>query len=81
MNKTKLLEKFKSGSKNLRFDDFVTLLEAFDFRLDRVSGSHQIFRHPLGFRLNIQEKKGQAKPVQVKEFLSLIEENRLKLEG
>lgn len=81
MNKHKLLEKFQSGSKNLRFDEFVTLIEAFGFRLDRIRGSHQIYVHPKGLRaLNIQSNKGQAKPVQVKGFLKIIAENDLKLE-
>ena len=38
--KRKLLEKVLSGSKNLQFDDLVTLVEAFGFSLSRINGSH-----------------------------------------
>jgi len=43
MNKRKLLAKLLAGSKNIRFDDFVSLLEALGFRLSRINGSHRIF--------------------------------------
>jgi hypothetical protein len=35
--KRKLLEKILSGSKNIQFDELVTLVEAFGFTLSRVS--------------------------------------------
>ncbi len=80
MNKRKLLRKALSGSKNLRFGDFVTLVEAFGFRLARVSGSHHIFEHPaVPELLNLQNRKGKAEPYQVRQFLELIEENDLEL--
>ena len=46
MKKRKILEKLLSGSKNIRFDEMVTLLEAFGFSLARINGSHHIFNHP-----------------------------------
>ena len=46
MNKHKLLKKVLSGSKNIRFGDFVTLVEAFGFQLVRVRGGHHIFERP-----------------------------------
>ena len=46
MNSRKLLKKILAGSKNIRFGDMVTLIEAFGFRLSRTSGSHHIFEHP-----------------------------------
>lgn len=45
MQKTKLFRKVLSGSDNVRFQDLVALVEAFGFRLDRMSGSHHIFKH------------------------------------
>ena len=67
MRKRKLLEKALSGGQNLRFDDFVVLVEAFGFRLDRCEGNHDIFkRSDIGKRLNIQACSGQAKPYQVR---------------
>jgi len=41
--KRKLLEKILTGTKNVSFDDMVTLIEAFGFRLSRINGSHHIF--------------------------------------
>ncbi len=81
MNKRKLLKKLLSGSKNIRFGDMVTLIEAFGFQLARVSGSHHIFASPLVSELiNIQNKGGKVAPYQVKQFLDLVEENNLELE-
>ena len=80
MKKRKILEKLLSGSKNIRFDEMVTLLEAFGFSLSRINGSHHIFNHPeLPEIINIQNKKGQVAPYQVRQFLQLIEEYALTL--
>ena len=52
--KQKLLRKILSGSNNIAFDDMVTLVEAFGFRLSRVNGSHHIFENTaIGEQLNI----------------------------
>jgi predicted RNA binding protein YcfA (HicA-like mRNA interferase family) len=82
MNKRKLLQRILAGSKNIRFDDMVTLIEAFGFRLSRVSGSHHIFVHPdVPELVNLQEVSGEAKPYQVRQFLKLVERYDLRLEG
>ena len=74
MNKKKLLEKALRGSRNISFDEIVTLVEAFGFRLKRVNGSHHIFVHPQVQELvNLQEVSGKAKPYQVHQFLKLVE--------
>ena len=58
----------------------VTLVEAFGFRLSRVRGSHHIFVHPNVRELvNLQNVKGQVKPYQVRQFLSLVERYDLEL--
>jgi predicted RNA binding protein YcfA (HicA-like mRNA interferase family) len=81
MNEQKLLEKILSGSKNIRFNDFVGLVEAFGFDLPRVRGSHHIFEHPdVPELLNLQNSKGQAKPYQIRQFLQLVERYSLELE-
>lgn len=65
MNKRKLLralEKARSGSKNIKFDEMVALVEAFQFRLDRVEGSHHIFVHAqIPELVNLQPVNGKAK--------------------
>jgi len=79
--KRKILEKVLAGSKNIKFSEMVTLIEAFGFNLARISGSHQIFTHPeVPEIVNIQNKKGEVTPYQVRQFLSLIEEYALTME-
>lgn len=81
MRKRKLLEKLLRGSKNVRFDELVTVVEAFGFRLSRVNGSHHIFTHPqIAELVNLQNNKGKAKPYQVHQFLTLVEQYNLQLE-
>lgn len=81
MNPRKLLQRILSGSRNVRFDDMVGLVQAFGFRELRVSGSHHIFGHPdVDEIVNLQEVGGQAKPYQIRQFLALVEDNNLTLE-
>lgn len=80
MNKRKLLEKALAGSKNIQFNEMISLVEAFGFRLARVSGSHHIFVHSQVQELvNLQEINGKAKPYQVRQFLKIVEQYDLKL--
>ena len=59
----------------------VTLIEAFGFSLERISGSHHIFTHPQVTEIvNIQNNKGEVPPYQVRQFLSIIEEYNLIME-
>lgn len=80
MKKRKLLGKLLAGSKNVRFGEMVRLVEAFGFRLSRVSGSHHIFVHPHVQELvNLQTVNGKAKPYQIRQFLNLVERYNLEL--
>lgn len=82
MNNRKLLQKLLASPANARFEDVCRLVEAFGFRLVRVSGSHHIFVHPaLAELVNLQELGGEAKPYQVRQFLRLVERHNLTLEG
>lgn len=81
MNRRKLLRKILAGSRNVRFDDFVGLVEGFGFRLSRVRGSHHIFVHrQLHELLNLQEVSGEVKPYQIQQFLRLVERYNLTLQ-
>jgi predicted RNA binding protein YcfA (HicA-like mRNA interferase family) len=81
MNKRLLLRALLGESKNVRFTDMVGLVEAFGFRLARISGSHHIFVHPsIPELVNLQNVSGQAKPYQIRQFLKLMEKYDLKLE-
>ncbi len=57
MSKRKLLRKLLASRNKARFDDVRALVEAFGFRLVRISGSHHIFSHRsiLG-SMNLHEK-------------------------
>jgi len=81
MKKQKLLEKLLRGSKNVRFDELVAVVEAFGFHLSPVNGSHHIFTHPqIPELVNLQNQRGKAKPYQVRQFLTLVEQYNLQLE-
>ncbi|MBI3114110.1 MAG: type II toxin-antitoxin system HicA family toxin [Rhodospirillales bacterium] len=56
------------------------LAEALGFRCQRTSGSHHIFGHPrVPARLNLQDRKGQAKPYQIRQLIALVEDYNLTL--
>ena len=81
MKRRKLLQKIIGGSKNIRFEEMVNLVEGFGFKLSRTDGSHNIFtRHDILELVNLQNSKGQAKPYQMRQFLKLVEKHNLKLE-
>lgn len=79
----KILQKALSGSKNIRFGDFVKLIEAFGFVLERITGSHHIFSHPdVPQTISAQPySNNQAKPHQIKQFLKIIEQYDLALDN
>lgn len=80
MNKKKLFEKISRGSKNIRFSDIVTIVEAFGFHLTRINGSHHIFINPQVRQIvNLQEENGKAKDYQVQQFLRIVEKYKLTL--
>lgn len=82
VSKRKLLQRLLSGSRNIRFSDAVACVEAFGFRLARVSGSHHIFVHQeIPELVNLQNVKGKAKPYQIKQFLKLVERYNLRMEN
>ena len=67
---------------NVRFGDFVRLIEAFGFRLDRTRGIHYIYRHDeIPDSVNIQSAGGQAKEYQIRQFLWLVEHYNIELGG
>jgi len=77
----KLLRRLLDGAlRNVPFRDVRILVEAFGFRLQRVSGSHHIFGHSdVPVLVNLQETGGEAKPYQIRQFLRLVERYNLKL--
>jgi predicted RNA binding protein YcfA (HicA-like mRNA interferase family) len=68
-------QKIRRNPNNVKFQDIVTWIENNGFSLDRVSGSHHIFVHPvIESPINIQKKKdGRAKAYQVKQAIKIID--------
>ncbi|MCL2739679.1 MAG: type II toxin-antitoxin system HicA family toxin [Oscillospiraceae bacterium] len=82
MNKDKLLQKVIANQHNVKYNDFVVLIESFGFAKKRTNGSHSIFRHSdISEIINIQNVKGEAKPYQIKQFLAIVEKYDLRMEG
>jgi hypothetical protein len=80
LNKKKLLQKIVNNPKNIKFNDFVAIVESFGFIKLRAKGSHIIFFNSLiNEMINIQNFKGQAKPYQIKQFLYLVEKYNLEM--
>ncbi|MDQ6617933.1 MAG: type II toxin-antitoxin system HicA family toxin [Actinomycetota bacterium] len=81
MNPRTLLDRLAHGQlTNVRFADAQRLAEALGFELDRVRGSHHIYRHrAIGSRINLQARGGQAKPYQLRQLLDLVERHALQL--
>ena len=81
MNKHKLLARLHNNRKNVNFNDFVTLVEAFGFIRTRGEGSHSIYKNEIVSEIiNLQNDKGQAKPYQIKQFLTIVEKYNLRME-
>lgn len=80
MDKRKLLKRIISNTKNVKFDDFVSLIESFGFVFDRMNGSHHIFKQTnIQELINLQNVHGEVKPYQIKQFLFLIEKYNLEM--
>jgi hypothetical protein len=66
---------------NVSFADMRKVVEAFGFELKRTRGSHHVFvRVGVPELLNLQDVRGQAKPYQIRQFLSLVERYALTME-
>ena len=81
MNKRKLLLRIINNYKNVNFDDFVVIVEAFGFRFRQTNGSHHIYVHKLiKRRISIQNDGKNAKPYQIKQFFAIVDEYKLRME-
>jgi predicted RNA binding protein YcfA (HicA-like mRNA interferase family) len=83
VKKRKLYQRMLNSQKNVKFNDFVTVILAFGFSFNRITGSHHIYDHPdVPQSVSIQPASGnQAKPYQVRQFLRLVEKYNLTLNG
>ena len=68
----KLTERLKNNPANVSFNDIRKLLTHEDFRLERVTGSHHIFkRGPIRFVIPVHNRR--VKIIYVKRIIELIE--------
>ena len=74
-----LHEAFRNNPGGVRFSDLAKLCDEIFGEPRRTGGSHRVYRMPWAGdpRVNIQSRKGMAKPYQVRQVLKAIE----KLEG
>ena len=71
----RLLAKAKRNPAGLRLEELCRLAEHAGFEFVRQRGSHRIYRHHgLGGTLSVQDFRGEAKPYQVRQLISVIEE-------
>lgn len=77
--KEKLFERIKNNPRNVRFSDLRSLLKEENFFLERIMGSHHIFRKDK-YIFVIPVHNDQVKTVYVKKVVELIEDLR-KLKG
>jgi len=82
MSSRELLQRLARGQlRNVRFGDMQRLMADLGFDLDRVRGSHHIYRHRIvRERVNLQPQSGQAKPYQLRQVVELVERYDLSLE-
>ena len=83
MRQRRLLQRLSEGNvNNVRFRDFLNLVEGFGFGFERISGSHYIYSHPsVPGVVSLQDVDGQVKPYQVRQFLRTVEKYSLKLDS
>jgi hypothetical protein len=75
----KLLAKLKRNPNDVKFDDLAKVCDHYFGEPRQQGTSHRIYKTPWNGdpRVNIQNKKGKAKPYQVRQVLAAIN----KLEG
>ena len=73
MRTRKLLDRLKNNPAGVTFDDIRTLLLREGFRLDRVTGSHHIFKKS-GVTFVIPVHANRVKSVYVKRVIELVEQ-------
>ena len=75
MRKRKLLDRLTNNPKDVTFDDIRALLSYEGFKLDRVTGSHHVFKK-AATTFVIPVHSNRVKSVYVKRVIALIEQLR-----
>ncbi|HEY3876746.1 MAG TPA: type II toxin-antitoxin system HicA family toxin [Candidatus Kapabacteria bacterium] len=71
----KILEKLKNSPHNATFSDIRTMLEEEGFLLDRIAGSHHVFRKGSTI-FAIPVHHNRVKSVYVKRAIAIIEDSK-----
>lgn len=72
---TELYKKARNNPVGIRFSELENLCKCIDMMLDRVNGSHHIYkrRDNPPYRISIQKMNdGKAKPYQVRQLIDFI---------
>ena len=82
MKPSRLLLRLTSGAvTDVDFSDAQLLLEALGFEEVRVTGSHHLYaRLDIPEQLNLRDRRGQAKPYQLRQLISLVKRYDLTIE-
>jgi hypothetical protein len=71
-----------AGSRDLRFRDFVGVVDASGFRRKRTRGSHLVYSHrTFHGRSACNRRGGRAKQYKFAQFLEIVEEFGLRMEA
>jgi predicted RNase H-like HicB family nuclease len=78
MKPSRLLVRLASGEvTNVEFSDALRLVEALGCEELRIAGSHDVFARPgIAEQLNLQDRRGQAKPYQPRQLMTSRSEGR-----
>lgn len=70
----KFYKKIKNNQKNVNYGEVVSFLEWLGFDSKQRGTSHRTFKKlNLEELINIQEKKGEVKPYQIKQVIKIVE--------
>jgi len=78
-----LLERMRRNPRGIRFRDLCSVCDAWFGKPRQAGSSHRIYRTPWQGdpRVNIQSKRGMARPYQVRQVLRAIDRMRDEHEG
>ena len=79
----KLLTQIRNNPQDVRFTDLVKVCDYYFGEPRQKGTSHHVYKTPWQGdpRVNIQNKKGQAKPYQVKQVIAAIEKLEMEQDG
>lgn len=75
--KAAAIERARKSPASLKFSELCQLAELVGFKWKRTSGSHHLYRHPLGGMMNFQADGSSAKHYQVTQLINYIDANGL----